>query len=207
MTRSILDDVLGLEEKTVESLKAYFDSIGVQTFTPIYPLPDAYKIILFILCAYSEESPMLICNQDVYTEKNNICDKIGIPEYMRGTLFRMDQSVIRDAVKKYLLDFASAEFKNLQFLKINLMDVEDILAGKLCRKEVKEEEVVITTEFDDVTYRKLLEQSTRLAKDIAKAERELKTAKEYMYIENFFDGAQRDRKNESFSVEANRNIK
>lgn len=207
MTRSILDDVLQLEPINIGSLRKYFDDIALFIFSPLYSLPDGEQIIMFILCAYSEDSPMLVCNEDYEMEKNAICDKLNIPDYKRSQLIHLSDSIIRQCVIDYLRLFAGAEFQNLQFLKRKLADVEEILVRMLCRREVKGQEEVLTTEFDEGTHSRLIKESRGLAEDIERIEKSLKARKKYLFVEKFFDKKASSKKSETFNIEANKHIK
>jgi len=208
MVYSILDDVLGLKDKSLEGLKMYFESVGVGVFEDLYNLPDAHNIIMFILLGYSQDSPMLIANQDYKVQKMNICTKLGIPEYKQNDLVNVKDKVIRRVIYNYLEDFAGAEFQNLMFLKIKLADTEEIIVNMLCRETIAGEEgVVDTSKFDAAAHARLLKESRELALAITRIEKELKDRKKpYLFIENFFDKEKSSKRTEVFSVEGNSNI-
>jgi hypothetical protein len=208
MTRSILDDVLALETKSIEPVIAYFKEVGVDVFSPLYSLPDAYEIIMFILLAYSEESPMVICNQDYEVQKHNVCDKLEIADFKRGKFIRIKDAVIKKCVFDYLNDFAGAKFRHLQFLKWKCADAEEILTGMLCRTQNKDgDEVVITDEFDEATHSRLLKESRIMAMEIDKLEKDIKNKNGHLFIDKFFEKSSHSRKNESFTIESNPLIK
>lgn len=127
MTISILDDCLRLKDQSPEKLIEYLHSINLQLFDEIFRaepnLQEAKQIVLFLLCAYSEDSPMVIMRQDSREEQNGICEYLGIPEWMRHKLLHLEGDHIRVAATDYLTQFAGPLFRALRFLDIQLDDL------------------------------------------------------------------------------------
>lgn len=182
MTTSILNDALLLKEEAPGKLQAYFQSIALDIFDPIFhnsqKLQEAQQKILYILCAYSEDSPLIILRQDSKEEKEGICEYLGLPDFMRKPLMDLSEPEVRRATTDYLGRFAGPLFKSLMFLKIQQQDFElDITnrAFEITTTETdKEGKETITRKFDPKEHMKAVSEYEKLARKIHALENELK---------------------------------
>ncbi len=192
MITSILNDSLLLRKNPPQELKEYLKKINLSIFNEIYeeqkPI-EAHQIILYILCAYSEDSPLLILRQDSNEEKEGICDYLEIPDYLRGNLKQLKDRTTRQATTQYLLQFAGPLFKALKLIDIQLEDLnlaitnrEYIVTPK--EKEEKEGEAKETTItlYDWKEHSKAVQQYEILSKKKDALERELKNQLAYKAI-------------------------
>lgn len=187
MTVSILNDCLLLKEKSAEELQEYFRSINVDTFDEIfnkYPGDkeelNAKQVILFILCAHSEDSPLIVFRQDIKQETEAVCEYLQIPEYLRKPLIDLEHQDIRNAITSYVSRFCGPLFKSLTFMKIQLSDFErDITNRAFTIKETKaakdDEPEITTTRYDSKEHGKAVAEYNRIAKQIDVLEREIKS--------------------------------
>ena len=136
MTVSILDEVIAKKLTTGPQLKEHFQSKNLSIFTPIFESSandaEAASIILFILYAYTEESPYLIARANSEKEMQSICERLQIPEYIQTWLISLpdEKPQIRKAVIDYLEYFAPEMWSSLQFNKIQLKDMQRIITTK-----------------------------------------------------------------------------
>lgn len=174
MTRSILNDSLLLKGEPLQSLVDYFTQINLTTFSPIIESgkndQEKRQTILFILCAYSEDSPMVILRQSGQEEKENICEYLEIPEYMRHALISLDDPIVRQCATDYLYKFTGEMFRNLMFMKIQSEYLEMVVTN---RAFATNEEGVIHYDFKE--HGKAIAEKEKLARSIIKIENEMKT--------------------------------
>lgn len=189
MTTSILNEVLLLKDKHVFEIEKYLHSINVHIFDYItkhlsteeasgsLEHQEAKQTILYILCAYSEDSPLIILRNDDKTEKLAICEFLNIPEIYRHALLSLTKNEVRVAVTTYVSQFSGPLFRNLCFLKIQLADYELNITnrnygtfGKLDDKGVPIEWL-----YDGKEHAKSVTETIRLSKEIDKLEREIKS--------------------------------
>ena len=108
-------------------MRNYFKTINLPIFDDVYekfkPI-EAHQTILFILCGYSEDSPLLILRQDTKEEKTGICEFIGIPEILRPPLMNLTEPEVRRAVTTYVTRFAGPLHRSLFFMRIQLNDFD-----------------------------------------------------------------------------------
>lgn len=184
MTFSPLNDCLLLRNEPFEKTKEYFSTINLTVFDNLiskYPPQEVHQIILYLLCAYSEDSPLLIARQDSKAEQEGICEYLNIPEFKRKKLIELKDNYTRIAVTDYVTQFAGEVFRSLMFMKIQLQDYQLAITNKryyIIRDdkdsskegEAKEEEIV----FDWVQQGKAQTQCNNLAIQIEKLEKQLK---------------------------------
>jgi hypothetical protein len=182
MTTSILNDALILRKDTPEKLQEYLYSINLTIFDPIFhnsaDLKEAQQTILFILCAYSEDSPLLILRRDNKEEADSICEYLQIPEYIRHKLITLSDNVTRRAVTQYVMEFAGPLFRSYSFLKIQANDFElDITnrAYTIKKTEVdKDGKETITEIFDTKEHGKAIIEHARILRTIKGLEEQIK---------------------------------
>lgn len=186
MTISILNDILLLRKEPPEKTVEYLQTINLSIFDPIFHnsqnLQEAKQKVLFILCAYSEDSPLLIVRQDSNEEKEGICEYLGIPEYMREKLKHLTEQEVRKATTQYLTQFAGPLFKALMFMKIQQDDMELIITNReaVVKKTETTGETTTTTEtFDFKEHNKAITELARLSKAIDLAEKQIKGEANY----------------------------
>lgn len=192
MTKSILNDILSIREGSPEDLQYYLRSINLTLFDPIFHnsqnLQEAKQIILYIVVAYSEDSPLVILRQDAKEEKQSICEYLQIPEFLRENLTNLLTPEVRKAATQYLEQFAGQEFKTLMFMKVQLNDFE----RDITNREFKESKVtgkdgegkdIIQFYYDIKEHGKSVSESLRLAKSITALEKELKSQSTYKAID------------------------
>lgn len=180
MTISILNECLLLRKKKPEDLREYLSRINLTIFDDIWdtmdPLP-AQQAILFIVCGYSEDSPLLILRQDTKEEKIGICEFLNIPEFSRGDLMNLKTSAVRRAATEYMQQFAGPLFRSLMFMKIQYNDLElDVTnrAAAVKKTEVKDDVSTTTETFDYKEHGKAITEMTRLAREIDKLEKQIR---------------------------------
>lgn len=189
MTYSILNDALLLKNKPPEELQEYLHTINLLIFDPIFKnsqnLKEAQQTILFILCSYSEDSPLLILRRDSEEEKTGICEYLDIPEFMRGKLMQLSDAETRRATTTYIQQFASPLFKALKLLEIQLDDLNMAITNRVyvTVKEGKEgkEEVTIPL-YDFGAHAKAVTQYELLCKRKDALEKELKSTIQFKGI-------------------------
>ena len=181
MTYSILNDCLLLRNEPVEKLQNYFKAINVTIFGAIFnkyssSQHEAKQAILFILCAYSEESPMVVIRQDNKTEMDNICEYLQIPEYFRPRLYDLSDTEVRTATTQYLTQFSGPLFRAYKFLLIRMADLElDIVNRNFGEKKGDTEEGEPTLFYWDLKEQQKAEANMiRLANELAKIESQIK---------------------------------
>ncbi len=182
MITSILNDALVLKNETPDKLQEYLHSINVNTFDPIFHnsqnLLEAKQKILYILCAYSEDSPLLILRQDSKEEKEGICEYLEIPVLFQKRLMDLSEPEVRRATTDYVGRFAGPLFKSLMFLKIQQQDFDlDITnrAFEITTTETdKEGKETTTRKFDPKEHMKAVTEYEKLSRKIHALENELK---------------------------------
>lgn len=180
MIRSMLDGALGLQQKTSDALHEYLYSLNVDLFDDIftsYTKEEPYYIIMAILLMYSQESPYLIVHSDNEKEKEAICAKLNMPEYIKGWVIEMAgvHHRIRSTIVSFLEYFAGPEWRNLQFLKIQLADIEKIITNK--------ESTDDKGAFSIKDHMSAIRESTRLSTTIDKMEKDIRSRDKHMFIE------------------------
>lgn len=180
MTLSILNETLLLRKNPPQELRNYLTKINLTIFNNIYeelPLIEAHQTILFIICGYSEDSPLIIVRQDTKEEKTAICDFLNIPDFMRSDLMTLKKTSTRRATTDYLQRFAGPLFRSLMFMKIQYNDLElDVTnrAATIKKIETKDEVDVVTETFDYKEHGKAITEMTRLAREIDKQEKQIR---------------------------------
>lgn len=185
MTHSILNDIMLLRTNTLVDWFEYFKKINCSIFDQILKTgaennnnaeAKAKNTILFILCAFDEESPMVISRQDAIEEKIQICEYLDIPEYQRQDLMYLQDEVLRKCVTSYLMQFAGEIFRNYMFMKIQLLDFELMITNKdfMYDKQEDEEGKSISCHFDSKENMKAIQQKEILSRLIVKTENEMR---------------------------------
>ena len=182
MTTSILNDLLLLKNSGKEKIQEYLKATNITIFDTIfqkYTEIEAIQIVLFIVCGYSEDSPLVIIRQDHNEEKNGICEYLQIPEFLRNNLINLVDNEIRWAITKYLTDFSGQLFRSLMFMKIQLNDFDlDITNRRFSIKDVekgKDDEPDVVTYFYDIKeHGKAIAEHARLSKQIDLLEKQIK---------------------------------
>lgn len=183
MTISILNDCLLLRNEPLQKLHEYFQRIGVDTFEKIFNTASdelvAKQNLLYILCAFSEESPLLVLRQDTKEEKIAICEYLQIPEFRRRDLMELRDPELRKIATQYLIRFAGPIFKSYKFLQIQVEDIEiDITNRAFVIKTIKEgkgeEPDVITETFDIKEHSKAVTEYARLCKALDSLEKQMR---------------------------------
>jgi hypothetical protein len=112
----------------------YLHSINLHIFDDLFQNRetdyDPRHAVLYILTAYSEDSPLIILRQDSRVEQENICDYLGIPELYRHNFINLVDKSIRRAVTNYVHSFSSQTFRWLMFAKIQYRDYEMIVTNR-----------------------------------------------------------------------------
>lgn len=180
MTHSILNDLMLLRTSPIQDWFAYLKRINVNTFDEIFSgYSEGDKntdskiknTIMFILCAFDESSPMVVARQDSKEEKENICELLDIPEYQRHALVYLSDAAIRKATTSYLIQFAGEQFRNLMFMRIQLMDFELMITNKEFVTEATDETKRPT--YDSKDHLKCIQQKEILSRMIDKTEKEM----------------------------------
>lgn len=178
MVTSILNDILGLEKRDTDSIQEYLIEHNITIFDTIfasYKEEEPYYIIMAILFMYSTESPFLIVHSDHAKEKHNVCRRLDMPEYIEDFITSMD-APIRHAIVDYLEYFAGAEWRMLQFLKIQLDDIQEIIT----RKKSTDKDGA----FSIKEHMACVREAKRLAADIDKMEKDIKVRDKHLFIDN-----------------------
>lgn len=173
MTKSILNDALSIKNEPIQKLFEYFHDINLTTFQPIFEQEkneeEKKQTILFILCAYSEDSPMVILRQDSKEEKENICEWLNIPQMYHPALVSLADPVVRKCAVSYLQQFAGELFRNLMFMMIQYEYLDQIITN---REFFTKEEGPI--HYDWKEHGKATAEKEKLARSITKIQTELK---------------------------------
>lgn len=188
MTVSILNEVLLLKDQHLFEIEKYLHSVGVHIFDYIInhmsadeaagnlEKQEAKQTILYILCAYSEDSPLIILRQDDKTEKDAICTYLHIPELYRPALLNLTAADVRTAVTTYVSQFAGPLFRNLCFLKIQLADYQLNITNRNygAYEKLDDEGKPINWLYDNKEHAKSVTETIRLSKEIDKLEKEIR---------------------------------
>lgn len=165
----------------------YLHSINLHIFDNlIKPSPEntdelknveAKQTILFILCAFSEESPMLILRQDDKTEKEGICDYLQIPEIYRSALLNLKDINVRRCVTTYVDQFSGPLYRLLVLLKIQLNDYQVNLTNFNygAFEKLDDDGKKIDWHYDFKEHSKAVLEVIRLSKEIDKLEKEIRS--------------------------------
>lgn len=182
MTASLLNEAILLKNQPPEKLQEYLRLINLNIFDPIFhnsPKPEeAKQTILFILCAYSEDSPLLVLRRDTDEEKEGICDYLNIPDYMRGKLKLLTDSDTRKATTEYIRQFAAPTFKALKLIEIQMEDLNMAITNREYLVEKDDGEVKISL-YDFKEHTKAVSQYELLCKRKDALEKELKNTVQY----------------------------
>lgn len=209
MTTSILNDALLLKEEAPDKLQKYFNSIGLDIFDPIFynsqNIQEAQQKILYILCAYSEDSPLIILRQDSKEEKEGICEYLGLPDFMRKPLMDLSEIEVKKAATQYLEQFAGQEFKTLMFLKIQLADMERDVTNReftTLKEEGKQEDgtTILRPYYDIKEHGRAQQECRRLSTEIVKFEDSIKSKIKYLGVENMQDWIKKSAKMQNKKV-------
>lgn len=193
MITSILNDALLLRNLPGDKLQEYLRSINLNIFDSIFhnsaSIQEAKQKVLYILAAFSEESPLLILRQDSKEEKEGICEYLGIPEFMRNKLMELSEPEVRRATTHYISQFAGPLFRSLMFMKIQSDDYELMITNRdfsIRKTETGEDgKEVVTETFDVKEHGKAIAEFARLSKTIDSLEKQIKQqVKRYEGIED-----------------------
>lgn len=185
MITSLLNDILLLKNSPLEKTVDYLRTSGITIFNTIidstkYNEKEKHQIILYIFCAYSEESPLIVLRQDSKDEKEQICEYLDIPEINRHNITSFHDQDIRKATTTYLWQFAGELFRNLMFMKIQYDDFDrDITNREFTTKEFDEKDdsgnsASFTVHYDIKEHNKAIAERDKLAKAIFKLETDIK---------------------------------
>lgn len=181
MIVSILDEVgYHCKEMSAGEMHEFLHSRGIRVFDEIFdcmengekkfPGQSPKSIVMYILLAYSDDSPMVIAHANAAKEKTIICDKVGVPEVYRHMLINLEDHAIRDAVISYLEDYCSIDFRELTFLKMQRDTISKMIAQESFFKEIAEGKV----ERDVKGYFDALSRHDRLSEKISSKEEQLR---------------------------------
>lgn len=191
MTTSILNDTLLIKDQPANILQEYLHTINLNIFDDIFHksqnLEEAKQKILFILTAYSEDSPLLILRQDSKEEKEGICEYLNIPEFLRGNLMTLQEPEVRKATTQYLTQFAGPLFKALMLIFIQLEDLNMAITNREYvvrddKAKKGEGEIVTITLYDWAQHSKAVQQYELLSKKASALEKEIKQQGTYKAI-------------------------
>jgi|GEM_PF-3018727 len=216
MTFSILNDLLLLRNQPFEKTKEYLSTVNLTIFDNLIDKykNEAHQIILYILCAYDEQSPLVISRQDSKAEQEGICEYLNIPEFKRKKLIELQDSYVRLAVTEYVTQFAGEIYRSLVFMKIQLQDYQLAITNNqyyIIRDDkesseegaAKKEEIVL----DWKEKGKAQTQCNVLSKQIEALEKELKEKVKRMDgVEELKDFARESRETGKMRVSRKGNI-
>ena len=181
MTNSILNDALLLRSEPGEKLQEYLHSINLTLFDSIFhnspSIQEAKQKVLYILTAFSEESPLLILRQDSREEKEGICEYLQIPEFLRKNLMELSDHETRRAATQYISQFAGPLFRSLMFMKIQSDDYELMITNRdfaIKKTEMIDDKEVTTETFDVKEHGKAIAEFARLSKTIDTLEKQIR---------------------------------
>ena len=142
MIISLLDEIGKYSENaSSEQLREKLLTHGISIFEPIYNQTEKQGegeeeivktkftgqtpkyIILYILYAYSEDSPYLVLGSNPEKEKEAIIEKLQIPELWHNMLINLEDKSVRDAALDYISTYATPLwFRDFQILRIQHSD-------------------------------------------------------------------------------------
>lgn len=182
MTNSILNESILLRNQPPEKLQEYLREKLIDIFDPIFKnaakIIEAQQTVLFILCAYSEDSPLLVLRRDTDEEKEGICEYLNIPDYMRGKLKQLTDSDTRKATTEYIRQFAAPTFKALKLMEIQMEDLNMAITNREYLVEKEDGEIKISL-YDFKEHTKAVAQYELLCKRKDALEKELKNTVQY----------------------------
>lgn len=188
MVTSVLNDALAFRDQP-EKLFEYLQSINLTIFDPVikeHEPREAAQTILFILCAYSEDSPLVALKRNSKVEQEGICDYLNLPEYLRKKLITLQDNTTRRAVTAYVNEFAGPLFRSYMFLRIQYDDFELRLTNRdfIIRTIKEDKDGKETTEtYDTKEHGKAVQESVRIATKLTEVEKQLKATLAYTGIE------------------------
>ncbi len=203
MVLSLLDEIgKRAKDSSAGEIQSYLHSLGITMFDAIYnktePVPESEErinkfpdqtpkyIILFILYAYSEESPYLVLGSDAKKEKEAIIQRLQIPELYHNILLNLEDDAVRGAVVEYINQFAPAWWASLQFLKIQH---EDMMAMVTRKESVRYDKGKKENVFDPKAHISLSKEVAKLGIEIGKMEDDAKAkyASRYKFLSSMKD--------------------
>lgn len=193
MIVSLLDHMISFASKTNLEMLNELHRINCPVFDPLFDKynveGEATGIVMFILYGYSQESPMLIATADNEREKKGILEFLNIPEYMRGPLLELTDTVILSCLEDFLNTYAGEEWKLLQWLTIERNSWQRMIVRReLVIKQTygKGDNTVTEESFDVMGTMRATQNVERLTKSIDKLQSTIKQKYQYMNL------AQRD---------------
>ena len=169
MTKSILNDCLLLRKEPVQKIFAYFKSIGLTMFDGLLN-GDKIKEVLYVLAAYSDESPLVIARQDDIQQKRRICSFLEIPEPEIEDLINLKDKEVRNAAIKFMQEFCGIEFSAWMRMKVQYNDYDIAITS---RDEYLIEDKEGNKKYDVKAHGDAVKQMAYLSREIAKMEKVL----------------------------------
>lgn len=177
MVLSIFEHLKECIEASAETVIDKLEEININIFEPLltavenestFTRDEAARIIMYIIYAYSQDSPWLIFGMDSTVEKTQIAERLGLPENLHDRVISLKSEVVRKVIIRYLETSTSRAFKYWSFKKdmyeaamangvLSMIDKEgnvdlksmsaaDIYMGKML-EELKEYEDQLRSEY------------------------------------------------------------
>jgi hypothetical protein len=135
VTNSILDHMIPHFRggKTDAQFKSILNEISCFVFDRVFSVftieGEAKQVVMYILYAYSKESPMLIFMADSEKEKEGICRNLNIPDYLANRLITLDSEIgndpiLMECINDFLEMYAPQDWRTLQFLKMQVSNLQ-----------------------------------------------------------------------------------
>lgn len=178
MTTSVYNAVS--KTKSLSELRGYLLSINLTLFDKLFSDTEEYSgdaplyIVKYIVTAYSEDSPYLIAHADNHREKRDICERLKMPDYIADWVLTLSKPEIRSCIVQYIKHFAGEQWRVLQFSKIQLRDIEEMITDK---KFVDDKQL-----FDIKAHAEAIKEASKLAKIIDAIEKEIKSRSATIHI-------------------------
>lgn len=126
MILSVFEHIRGSLDVPAEAIFDKLAEINCKVFEPIHNQEEdgvvfnraqSAKIIAYLLYAYSEQSDFLVLGADSQKEKQEIAERVELPEDLHEKVVRLSSGVVRKVVVNYLDTQSSRAFRYLSFKK------------------------------------------------------------------------------------------
>lgn len=163
-----------LEKKSLDS-QAFFEFLNSLLPEVFLPLIDEFDVLakniaLFIIKAYSEDSPYIVAGANWLRAKQLIAEECELSDSAFDAVVLLKSETVRDIITEYLKFQNNREFSHLQLKK----DLYEILNNDLMVRAMNDEGVV-----DAKSVRETLQQLDKMLEDIVKLEASIMASEKY----------------------------
>ncbi len=127
MVMSVYDHMKGCIGCTPETVFSKLDEINVTLFNALhirqtedsemFSRADSATITMYLIYAYSEKSEWLIIGADTADERQQIAERVGLPDSLTESVIKLKSSLVRKIILTYINTQTSRAFKYLSYKK------------------------------------------------------------------------------------------